>query len=134
MASCRVFGRSTLGLGYSLVAADALIAPAFPSNTARSGVLYPIVLSLAKGAGSEPDEASRRRLGAYLMMNSMAGLSISSALWLTAMAANPTGAAIAADMGVEITFTGWLMTAFDTVPRSACRAPRAALPHLSTRD
>ena len=32
------FGRSTLGLGYSIFLTDALIAPAFPSNTARGGV------------------------------------------------------------------------------------------------
>jgi DASS family divalent anion:Na+ symporter len=31
------FGRSTLGLSYSIFLVDALIAPAFPSNTARSG-------------------------------------------------------------------------------------------------
>ena len=43
-------GKTTLGLGYALVMADALIAAAFPSNTARSGVLYPIALSVAKGA------------------------------------------------------------------------------------
>ena len=107
----RAFGRSTLGLGYSLVAADALIAPAFPSNTARSSVLYPIVLSLAVEGNSRTDDGSRRKLGAFLMMNSMAGLSISSALWFTAMAANPTGAAIAREMGVEISFLSWLLAA-----------------------
>ncbi len=37
------FGRSTLGLGYSIFVTDAMIAPAFPSNTARGGVLYPII-------------------------------------------------------------------------------------------
>jgi DASS family divalent anion:Na+ symporter len=45
------FGRSSLGLAYSIVATDALIAPAFPSNTARGGVLYPIVLSGGAGIG-----------------------------------------------------------------------------------
>ncbi len=49
------FGGSSLGLAYSIVLTDAAIAPAFPSNTARGGVLFPIVLSVAKGAGSEPD-------------------------------------------------------------------------------
>ena len=38
-------GRSTLGLGYSIFLTDALIAPAFPSNTARGGVIYPIICS-----------------------------------------------------------------------------------------
>ena len=61
------FGGSPLGLAYSLVFTDALIAPAFPSNTARGGVLFPIVLSIAKGAGSEPDSPEGRRLGGYLM-------------------------------------------------------------------
>jgi divalent anion:Na+ symporter, DASS family len=104
-------GRTTLGLGYALVMADALIAVAFPSNTARSGVLYPIVLSVAKGSGSNPDEATRKKLGAYLMMNSMAGLTISSMLWMTAMAANPVGTKIAADMGIgiDISFGSWFI-------------------------
>jgi sulfate permease, SulP family len=41
-----------MGLAYSIVITDALIAPAFPSNTARGGVLYPIVLSVAQRSGS----------------------------------------------------------------------------------
>ena len=102
-------GRTTLGLGYSMVATDLLIAPAFPSNTARSGVLFPIVQSLALGTGSAPDEATRKATGAFLMMMSMTGLSISSALWLTAMAANPAGAEMAAKQGIEITFGSWLL-------------------------
>ena len=44
------FGRSSLGLAYSIVLTDAVIAPAFPSNTARGGVLYPVVLSVAQGS------------------------------------------------------------------------------------
>ncbi|MEP1471077.1 MAG: DASS family sodium-coupled anion symporter [Halieaceae bacterium] len=105
----RSFGKSSLGLAYSMVATDALIAPAFPSNTARSGVLYPIVYALAENNGSHPWEESRRRIGAYLMMCSMAGLGLSSALWLTAMAANPIGVALVARQGVEITFGSWLL-------------------------
>src|SRR6478735_6164782 len=60
------FGGSSLGLAYSIVLTDAAIAPAFPSNTARGGVLFPIVLSVAKGAGSKPEDDSRY-LGGYLM-------------------------------------------------------------------
>jgi DASS family divalent anion:Na+ symporter len=78
------FGGSPLGLAYSIVLTDAVIAPAFPSNTARGGVLFPIVLSVAKGAGSEPDQPEGRRLGGYLMFCAMASLAFSSALWLTA--------------------------------------------------
>lgn len=105
------FGRSTLGLAYSVFVTDALIAPAFPSNTARGGVLYPIVLSLAEGAGSKPDHPVRRRLGGYLMFSGMASLSVSSALWLTATSANPIGVEIAEHMGLRIDFGRWLLAA-----------------------
>src|SRR5262249_30588581 len=99
-----VFGRSTLGLGYSIFLTDALIAPAFPSNTARGGVLYPIILSLAQNAGSRPEDADSRRMGGYLMFCGMASLSVSSALWLTATSANPIGVSLAAQSGVKIAF------------------------------
>lgn len=45
------------------------------------------------------------------MMTSMAGLTISSGLWLTAMAVNPIGAGIAETMGIHITFLSWLLYA-----------------------
>mgnify|MGYP001813594550 FL=1 len=105
------FGHSSLGLAYSMIATDALIAPAFPSNTARSGVLFPIVYSLAESNGSHPWGDTRRRIGAYLMLCSMVGLGLSSGLWLTAMAANPVGVAIAQQQGVTITFASWFMAA-----------------------
>jgi DASS family divalent anion:Na+ symporter len=103
------FGKSTLGLSYSIFALDAIIAPAFPSNTARSGVLYPLASSLAVAAGATPDRPDRRRLGAFLMFSGAASLSVSSALWLTAMAANPLGTEIARGAGVEIGFSRWLI-------------------------
>ena len=69
-----VFGRSTLGLGYSIFLVDGVIAPAFPSNTARSGVLYPLALSVAEAAGARPGLAGRERLGRFLMFSGMASL------------------------------------------------------------
>ena len=105
----RSFGKSSLGLAYSMVATDALIAPAFPSNTARSGVLFPIVYSLAQSNDSRPWEDSRRELGAYLMLCTMTGLGLSSALWLTAMAANPIGVALLVERGVNIHFGNWFL-------------------------
>jgi DASS family divalent anion:Na+ symporter len=105
------FGGSSLGLAYSIVFTDAAIAPAFPSNTARGGVLFPIVLSVSKGAGSEPDDPEGRRLGGYLMFCTMASLAVSSALWMTATSANPIGVQIAQKFGVKIGFGSWVMTA-----------------------
>src|ERR1044071_1316519 len=104
-----VFGRSTIGLGYSIFLTDALIAPAFPSNTSRGGVLYPIILSLAQSAGSTPEKT--RCMGGYLIFCGMASLSVSSALWLTATSANPIGVSLAAQSGLKINFGSWLLAA-----------------------
>ena len=103
------FGGSSLGLAYSLVLTDAAIAPAFPSNTARGGVLFPIVLSVAKGAGSNPEDPEGRRLGGYLMFCAMASLAVSSTLWMTATSCNPIAAQIAQKAGLEIGFGKWLL-------------------------
>ena len=49
-------GKKSLGLAYGLVATDLVLAPAIPSNTARAGgVIFPILRSIAKSYGSEPD-------------------------------------------------------------------------------
>jgi divalent anion:Na+ symporter, DASS family len=105
------FGRSSLGLAYSIVLTDAVIAPAFPSNTARGGVLFPIVLSVARGSGSLPEDPEGRRLGAYLMFCGMASLAVSSALWMTATSANPIGIQVVREFGLEIGFGKWLVAA-----------------------
>ncbi|MCC6742976.1 MAG: DASS family sodium-coupled anion symporter [Acidobacteria bacterium] len=103
------FGGSSLGLAYSLVLTDAAIAPAFPSNTARGGVLFPIALSVARGAGSVPEDDGKRRLGGYLMYCTMASLAVSSALWMTATSANPIGVQIVREAGLSIGFGSWLL-------------------------
>ena len=106
-----VFGRSTLGLGYSIFLTDAMVAPAFPSNTARGGVLYPVILSLAQSAGSMPDNEKNRRMGGYLMFCGMASLSVSSALWLTATSGNPIAVSLAEQYGMKINFASWIFAA-----------------------
>ncbi|MGA8044386.1 MAG: DASS family sodium-coupled anion symporter [Terracidiphilus sp.] len=106
-----LFGRSSLGLAYSIVLTDVAIAPAFPSNTARGGVLYPIVLSVAQGSGSRPEDPQGRRLGGYLMFCTMASLAISSALWMTGTSANPIAIQVAREYGVNVGFGTWLIAA-----------------------
>ena len=52
VAAC---GKSTLGLAYGLSIAEAFLAPAMPSTTARAGGIFmPIINSLALASGSEP--------------------------------------------------------------------------------
>ena len=45
------------------------------------------------------------------MMTAISGHTISSALWFTGMAANPVGAGIAADFGVNMNFGNWFFVA-----------------------
>ena len=114
----RLFGRSTLGLAYSVFLVDAVIAPAFPSSTARSGVLYPLTFSLAGAVGASPENPERRRVGAFLMFSGIASISVSSALWLTAHAANPLGAEMARSFGVDLGFGSWFLAA--SLPALVC--------------
>jgi DASS family divalent anion:Na+ symporter len=108
----KVLGRRTIGLGYSMIATDLILAPAIPSITARAGaVIYPIVRSVAEGFDSRPGDGTERRIGAFLILNSFYGNLVTSAMFLTAMAANPLSVQMAADQGVEITWVGWAVAA-----------------------
>lgn len=107
----RRFGKSTLNLGYCIVATDTLLGPAIPSNTARSGILYPITHALSLDTGSLPNPEDRKKTGTYLMMTAISGHTISSALWFTGMAANPVGAGLARQFGVNMNFGNWFFVA-----------------------
>ena len=51
----RLFGSTTLRLGYVTAFLDLILSPATPSNTARAaGIVYPINLSIAEAVGSYP--------------------------------------------------------------------------------
>ncbi|TSB47216.1 anion permease [Alkalicoccobacillus porphyridii] len=109
----RLFGRKTLGLSYSLIVSDLMLAPAMPSNTARAGgIIMPIVRSLSEAYGSKPDNGTEWKVGSFLITSSFQGDMITSAMFLTAMAANPLAAQIAFNItGQEITWTGWMLAA-----------------------
>jgi DASS family divalent anion:Na+ symporter len=107
-----LLGKRTLGLGYGLVATDLVLAPAIPSNTARAGgVVFPILLSLAKAYGSDPLDGTARKMGAFLTKTAFQGTLVTSAMFLTAMAANPLAAELAADLGVDVTWGNWALAA-----------------------
>jgi DASS family divalent anion:Na+ symporter len=107
-----ILGKRTLGLGYGLVATDLVLAPAIPSNTARAGgVVFPILQSVSQAYHSSPTDGTSRRVGAFLTTAAFQGTVITSAMFLTAMAANPLVAQLAGDLGVEITWTRWAVAA-----------------------
>ena len=63
-----LFGQTTLGLTYSLVFAEALLAPAIPSLAARAGGIFlPLAKALCVACGSKPDDGTERKMGAYVM-------------------------------------------------------------------
>ncbi|MCP4583107.1 MAG: anion permease [candidate division Zixibacteria bacterium] len=108
----KILGKRTIGLGYSLIATDLVIAPAIPSITARAGaVLYPIVRSVAEAFDSHPGDGTERKIGAFLVLNSFNGNLITSAMFLTAMAANPLSVQMASEQGIEISWTLWAAAA-----------------------
>lgn len=108
----KLFGKRTLGLAYSLIGVDLILAPAMPSNTARAGgVLYPIIESLAHAFGSDPKKHTERKIGSFLAFAEYHGDIITSAMFLTAMAANPLAATFAGAKGINITWGGWFLAA-----------------------
>jgi len=108
-----LFGSSSLGLGYSLVFSEALLAPAIPSVSARAGGIFlPLVKSLCVACGSNVGDGTEGRLGSWLMLTCFQTSVISSAMFLTAMAANPLSVNLAASaIGLTIGWTDWAVAA-----------------------
>ena len=105
-------GASALGLGYSIVLADLVMAPMTASNTARAGgILFPITLNVARVFGSEPGPTASR-IGRFLMLTLYHGDLVVSAMFLTACAPNPLVAEIVQKGSTaRLTWTTWAITA-----------------------
>ncbi|CUS26342.1 di- and tricarboxylate transporter [Paucilactobacillus oligofermentans DSM 15707 = LMG 22743] len=108
----KMFGKKTLGLAYSLIGVDLILAPATPSNTARAGgIMYPIINSLASSFGSSPKDGTERKIGSFLVFAEFQGNIITAAMFLTAMAGNPLAQSLAKPLGIHITWMGWFLSA-----------------------
>jgi DASS family divalent anion:Na+ symporter len=108
----KLLGRNTLGLSYGLAATDLVLAPAIPSNAARAGgIVMPIMASLARAYGSNPGDGTEKKIGSFLTLAAYQADIITSAMFLTAMAANPLAQKLAGDLHVTITWTGWMVAA-----------------------
>ena len=114
-----LFGKTTLGLTYSLVFAEAILSPAIPSVAARAGgIFFPLAKALCLACGSNPEDGTEKKMGAYLMKTCFQASTISSAMFITAMAANPLAVNLAAAAGINITWGGWALAAI--VPGLTC--------------
>ena len=105
----RGLGKRTLGLGYAVTFADLALAPVTPSATARSsGSVYPVVRNIPELYDSHPDDASAKKVGAYLLYTALAASMVSSSMFITALAPNTMAIAmIAKATGVTIPWTLW---------------------------
>jgi DASS family divalent anion:Na+ symporter len=108
----KLLGKKTLGLSYGLGFADLVLAPAMPSNTAREGgIIMPLIRSVAEVYDSDPTKNTERRIGSFLMLSAFQINVITSAMFMTAMAANPLIAELAGESGVQISWGDWLLAA-----------------------
>src|SRR6185436_3782849 len=105
----RALGNRTLGLGYAITFADLALAPVTPSATARSGgSIYPVVRSIPELYDSHPDDASAKKVGAYLLYTALAASMVSSSMFITALAPNTMAIAlITKGIGVTVPWTLW---------------------------
>lgn len=106
----RALGKRSLGLSYSLVWTDTVLATIVPSNSARAGgILFPITRSLAEAYDSTPGPTSRR-LGAFLMAAVYQGDVVACAMFLTGQASNVLIARFALDAaGFQLTYARWML-------------------------
>jgi citrate:succinate antiporter/L-tartrate/succinate antiporter len=106
----RRLGTNTLGLGYAVAMSDFLLAPATPSNTARSGgIVYPIISNIPRIYGSEPGPTAGK-IGTYVMWTAFAATAITSSLFFTALAPNAAALVIAKKtVGVDVSWGQWFI-------------------------
>jgi DASS family divalent anion:Na+ symporter len=105
----RAFGKSSLGVSYSLILSDVTLATTIPSNAARAGgVILPILRSLTELYGSQPGPTAAL-LGTFLFVAVYQGECIAAAMFLTGQASNPMAANFAQSIAkVDVTWAGWL--------------------------
>lgn len=114
----RHFGKSSLGVCYSLAFSDVVLASIIPSNGARSGgVVLPILRSICELYGSRPG-ATASVIGTFLFVGVYQSICVSAAMFYTGQASNPLAASIATKAGYEITWKGWITAGI--VPGLCC--------------
>lgn len=106
----RVIGRHSLGLGYSLITTDMVLASVIPSNGARSGgIIFPVAKSIAETYDSTPGPTARR-LGAFLTTLLYQCDVIVGAMFLTGQASNVIIAKFAQETtGFQLTYARWIL-------------------------
>lgn len=109
----RLIGRKTIGLGYSLVITDFILASFVPSTGARSGgIILPIARSVTETYDSRPEDGTADRLGTFLMTMLYQCEVILCATFLTGQASNVIIRDLTAkNTGIDLNYSVWLLSA-----------------------
>lgn len=109
----RLMGRKTLGLGYSLVFTDFILASFIPSTGARSGgIILPIARSITETYDSRPEDGTENRLGTFLMSMLYQCEVILCATFLTGQASNVIIAGFARQhASIDLNYSIWFVSA-----------------------
>ena len=109
----RMIGGRTLGLGYSLVFTDFLLASVIPSTGARSGgIILPIARSVSETYDSRPDDGTAGKLGTFLMNLLYQCEVILCATFLTGQASNMMIKELAAQQAnIDMNYSAWFVAA-----------------------
>lgn len=109
----RLIGRRTIGLGYSLVFTDFILASFIPSTGARSGgIILPIARSVTETYDSRPDDGTAGRLGTFLMTMLYQCEVILCATFLTGQASNVIIRNLTAEnTPIDLNYSVWFISA-----------------------
>jgi len=109
----RLIGRKSLGLGYSLVFTDFILASFVPSTGARSGgIILPIARSVSETYDSRPDDGTAGKLGTFLMTLLYQCEVILCATFLTGQASNLIIRNFAAThANIDLNYSVWFVSA-----------------------
>ena len=109
----RLMGRRTIGLGYSLVITDFILASFVPSTGARSGgIILPIARSITETYDSRPEDGTENRLGTFLMTMLYQCEVILCATFLTGQASNVIIRNLTAEnSGIDLNYSIWFVSA-----------------------
>ena len=100
---------SLVSLSYTLIICELILSPAIPSIVARGGgIIYPILASIIKVLNAN---GKKENINFYLIQVCFHSTVITSAITLTAMAANPLIISIAGTFGINITWSTWFIAA-----------------------
>ncbi len=105
------FGKTPIGVAYSIIFTEFCISPMIPSATSRGGgIIYPIAKSAIEGYSATISHG-HKKIGSFFTMICLHSNIITSTMFLTAMAGNPVAQKIAGTLGIEITWYNWAQAA-----------------------